>query len=61
MLLEQRPDPGEGDRIVRAKRRRPKSCEQRSERENPPSHSMIHWKKFRSGRAVLAGWQSSII
>jgi len=24
MLLEQRPDPGEGDRIVGAKRRRPK-------------------------------------
>ena len=30
MLLEQRPDPGEGDRLVRAKRRRPKSCEQHS-------------------------------
>ena len=61
MLLEQRLDPGEGDRIVRAKRRRPESCEQSSERENPPLRRMMHWKKFRSGWAVLAGWQCLII
>ena len=47
MLPKQRLDPGEGERLVRAKDRRWESSEEPNERDHPSLCRMVHSKKFR--------------